>query len=218
MKAMLLAAGRGERMRPLSDQIPKPLLKIKGQPLIVHHLLRLKENGIQDVVINLHHLGHLIEATLGNGKNYGVNITYSRENPILDTGGGILNALPLLGQQPFLLISSDIWTDYAYKKLLKNPLQGLAHLVMVKNPDFKPEGDFYLKNDLLHTQGTDARLTYANIGIYHPDLFKLPSSPKIFPLSQVLIPAIQNQQISAELFNGQWQNIGTVEQYNHLNN
>jgi N-acetyl-alpha-D-muramate 1-phosphate uridylyltransferase len=214
MKAMILAAGEGSRMRPLTHSTPKPLLPIQNTPLIVHHIRHLAQAGIVDIVINIFHLADKITQTLGDGNALGVNITYSDERPYgqrLDTAGGIRLALPLLGDTPFLLLSADIFTDFPYDKILKMPSPSHAHLVLVSNPDFHPKGDFDLDDQHRITQGPITPYTYANIGLFHPDLFaSLPIAP--LPLSKILTPHINNRHITGEPFQGQWDNIGTPKQ------
>src|SRR3569833_1031367 len=166
---MILAAGRGERMRPLTDVTPKPLLRVGGTTLIEHHLLRLARAGLNDVVVNTGHLGEQIEASLGDGARYGVRIEYSRErDAFLDTGGGIFNALPLLGEAPFLVVNGDIYTDYPYAGLTTAPV-GLAHLILVPNPPQHARGDFVLQQGRVSSEGED-RLTFCGIGVYRPQL------------------------------------------------
>jgi MurNAc alpha-1-phosphate uridylyltransferase len=214
MKAMILAAGRGARMGALSERTPKPLLPVAGKPLIAHHLTTLAQANIHEVVINVSHLGHLIQETLGDGGNYGVHIHYSVEPQALETGGGIYQALPLLGNDPFIIISGDIWTDYPWQTLPEK-LTGLAHLIMVTNPDFHPRGDFFLDKDgKLHTNGSPT-LTYASMGIFHPDLFKH-CRPGIFRLIDVLLPAIARGEITGEQYTGDWVNVGTEQQWRDL--
>lgn len=208
MKAMILAAGRGERLRPLTDTIPKPLLNVHGQPLIAYHLQALAKIGARDVVINTAYLAEKIQQTLGDGSAYGLQIHYSYEPQVLETGGGILKALPLLGPEPFLVINGDVWTDYPLANLIQ-PLQGLAHLVLVPNPLHNQQGDYSLVQGLVSLQG-DTKYTFAGIGIYHPDLFA--NSPgEIFRLPNVLEPAITKEQVSGELYTGIWTDVGTVE-------
>jgi len=213
MKAMILAAGRGARLRPLTDQTPKPLLMVGDKPLIAYHLIKLASIGIKEVVINISYLAEQIKNALGNGSQYGVNIHYSYEPEVLETGGGIYHALPLLGPQPFLVLSADIWTDYPLEKLPKQ-IDKLAHLVLVPNPDFHPTGDFTCENNLLGLDGAN-KYTFGNIGIYHPDLFAQ-CKPGYFRLGNLLIEYIKKQQVTGEVYYGEWYNIGTVEQLNIL--
>lgn len=212
MKAMILAAGRGERMRPLSDHIPKPLLPVNGKPLIAHHLRALAAANIQDVIINVSHLAHLFQESLGDGTEYGVRIHYSIEPTALETGGGICKVLPLLGDEPFIAVSGDIWTDYPYSQL-PSRLTQLAHLVLVDNP-FHPDGDFMLQDGILHNNGSP-KYAFASIGIYHPDLFKA-HQPGTFPLVDVLRPAIDQGKITGEIYQGDWLNVSTPEQWQKL--
>jgi MurNAc alpha-1-phosphate uridylyltransferase len=208
MKAMILAAGRGTRLRPLTDDTPKPLLKIDSFSLIEHLLFNLGRHEFNEVIVNVAHLGDQIVSTLGEGKRYGVKITYSYEPPGgLETGGGILKAMPLLAPDPFLVVSGDIWTDYPFGTLKEKPLEGLAHLVMVNN--YAGEGDFCLSDNLLHPhQGN--KLTFGNIGVYHPELFA-DYPPGFLKLGAILREAIQHQKVTAEHFEGQWENVGTME-------
>lgn len=215
MKAMILAAGRGTRMGELSRELPKPLLPVAGKPLIAHTLTALAKANIREIVINISYLGEIIQETLGDGKKYGVNIQYSVEPTALETGGGIYQALPLLGRGPFIVVSGDIWTDYPWQQL-PTRLSHLAHLVMVDNPSFHSEGDFFLtKDNKIHLEGSP-KLTYASMGVLHPDLFKH-CQPGIFRLTDVLLPAISQGEISGEHFNGDWMNVGTPEEWECLN-
>jgi MurNAc alpha-1-phosphate uridylyltransferase len=209
MKAMLLAAGRGERMRPLTDTLPKPLLDVAGKALIEHHLAALQRAGIREVVINHAWLGEQIEARLGTGARYGLHIAYSPERPAaLETAGGIVQALPLLGAAPFLVINADIWTDYPLQNLPQQ-LEGLAHLVMVDNPPHHPGGDFRLAGERLRAEG-EPRLTFSGIGVYHPDLFA-GLEPGVRPLAPLLQAAMQADQVSGEHYRGRWVDVGTPE-------
>lgn len=212
---MILAAGRGERMRPLTDHTPKPLLPVAGRALIDYHLEALARAGLREVVINHAHLGVQIEAALGNGSRHGLRISYSAEpEGALETGGGILQALSKLGPDPFLVINGDIWTDYDYARLPQR-LDGLAHLVLVDNPPQHPDGDFHLHPDgrLRETGGT--RLTFSGIGVYHPDLFT-GCEPGRFPLAPLLRRAIAQGQVSGEHFTGRWVDVGTPERLREL--
>lgn len=206
MRAMILAAGRGERMGSLTQHCPKPLLKVAGYHLIEYMITALVKADVECIVMNVSYLGAQIEAILGDGKKYGTRILYSYEKERLETGGGIFQALPLLGGQPFIVVSGDVISDYPLS-LLPATLQGLAHLVMVNNPSFHPQGDFHLKENLLYREA-NPKLTFANIGVYHPDLF-LSCQPGRFPLSQLLRSAMKKQQITGEHYQGIWHNIGT---------
>ncbi|MGH8148444.1 MAG: N-acetylmuramate alpha-1-phosphate uridylyltransferase MurU [Steroidobacteraceae bacterium] len=210
MKAMVLAAGRGERMRPLSDMIPKPLLRAGGQPLVGHLLAGLARAGIRDVVMNLSWLGSQLRAALGTGAAYGVRIAYSDEGPVaLETGGGILKALSLLGSDPFVAVSGDIWTDFEFGGL-RLEAGADAQLVLVPNPPHHPRGDFGLEEGSVVERET-LRLTYANIGLYRPEMFAR-CGPGRFPLVQVLKPAIDAGRVHGQVHGGGWVNVGTPEQ------
>lgn len=213
MKAMILAAGRGERMRPLTDTTPKPLLKVDKLCLIEHHILNLKKAGITDLVINTAWLAEKIHKKLGNGSNYGVSITYSDEGEALETGGGIKKALPLLGESSFLVVNGDVWCDYDYKNLPNLKKECLAHLILVDNPQQHPEGDFSIKKGLLSNNDNEKK-TYSGIGIYSPKLFT--QKEERFPLGPLLRSAADNNLISAENYTGYWLDIGTPERLQKL--
>lgn len=210
MKAMILAAGRGKRLRPFTDEIPKPLLKIGQFSLIEHLILHLRQQGFHEIVVNVAYLKEKIVNALGTGEKYGVTIHYSPEQQEgLGTGGGILNAMPLLGDSPFLVVSADIWTNYPFSCLRDKPLDSLAHLIMVDNFAESKDGDFCLINGRLHaSQGT--RLTYASMGVYHPEFFS-DCSPGFFKLGPLLHKAVGDNQITGEYFQGDWENVGTPE-------
>jgi MurNAc alpha-1-phosphate uridylyltransferase len=209
--ALILAAGRGERMRPLTDHTPKPLLVAGGKPLIVWHLEKLAAAGIRYVVINTSHLADRFEPLLGSGDRWGVRIRYSYEGPEpLETGGGMLRALPFLGPEPFVALSADIHTDYDYALLPAEP-KGLVHLVMVPNPDWHPGGDFFLDGDRLNDQGAGERLTFGNIGVYRRALVES-HPPGCFKLGPLYRQAMAAGQASGERFHGRWTNIGTPAQ------
>ena len=217
MKAMILAAGRGERLRPLTDTTPKPLLQVGQHRLIEYHLLALKDAGIIDIVINLAWLGDQIESHLGDGSDYGVRISYSYETgQALETGGGIFKALPLLsgaGNEPFIVTNADVWTDYDYARLPRQ-LTGMAHLVMVDNPSQHPDGDFSFNEGVLHSRG-DECLTFSGIGVYSPRLFA-DTNENIFPLAPLLRSAMDLGQVSGEHHHGRWFDIGTAERMHAL--
>jgi MurNAc alpha-1-phosphate uridylyltransferase len=213
MKAMILAAGRGERMRPLTDNTPKPLLEAGGKRLIEYHLQGLAQAGFRDIVINHAHLGEQIEQALGDGSRYGVRIRYSAEERALETGGGIFRALPLLGESPFLVINGDIWCDYPLQRLrVCRPER--AHLVLVDNPPQHPGGDFVLERGKVH-DGKGARLTFSGIGVYHPRLFA-GCEPGAFPLAPLLRRAMGEDAVSGEHYRGRWFDIGTPERLRQL--
>jgi MurNAc alpha-1-phosphate uridylyltransferase len=212
MKAMILAAGRGERMRPLTDTVPKPLLEVQGKPLIVHHLEALSRAGFIGIVINLSWLGNQIRDFLGNGSDFNLAIEYSDEPEALETAGGILEALPLLGER-FITINADIFTDYDFARLQQ--LDSMAHLVLVENPQHNPGGDFSLTDSML---GNDAspRYTFSGIAQYRSDFFEglAPGKQALAPLLRV---AATQQQVTGELFRGSWTDIGTLERLQVLN-
>ena len=214
MKAMILAAGRGERMRPLTDQTPKPLLSVGGKPLIVWHLERLAKAGFKEVVINHAHLGAQIEQALGDGKSWDLKIQYSPEKNALETAGGIANALPLLGSVPFLVVNGDTFTDIDFASL-KLPLNHLVHLVLVDNPAQHPQGDFAIENGLLKNDGV-VKLTFSGVGIYHPDLFASLVPGESAKLAPLLRQAITQSLASAEHYQGVWHDIGTPERLSSL--
>ncbi|GAC1453133.1 MAG: nucleotidyltransferase family protein [Steroidobacteraceae bacterium] len=206
---MLLSAGRGERLRPITDTVPKPLVAVAGRPLIAWHLAALARAGVRDVVVNLSWLGELVRAALGDGRDFGVRIRYSEEGPIpLETGGGILRALPLLGAEPFLVVSADIWTDIDFGRVRLEP-DAHAHLVLIHNPPHHPRGDFGLQGDLVVDHDGE-RLTYANVGIYRPEFFAGCAAGR-FPLLQPLQRAIAARRVRGEVHSGQWYDVGTAE-------
>jgi MurNAc alpha-1-phosphate uridylyltransferase len=212
---MILAAGRGERMRPLTDHTPKPLLCAGGKPLIVHHIERLADAGFRQLVVNHAHLGGQIEQALGNGAQWGVSIRYSAEEHALETGGGIYRALPMLGEAPFLVVNGDVWTDLDFARFSRFRLTGLAHLLLVDNPCHNPNGDFGLSGQQVQCSGGNLRLTFSGIGLYHPDLFHGCQSGS-FPLAPLLRKAMAKEQVSGEHFTGCWMDIGTPERLDAL--
>ncbi len=210
---MILAAGRGERLRPLTDLTPKPLIPIAGAPLIVHQVRALEHAGVHDIVVNLHHLGESIAATLGTGEDYGVRITYSREKILLETGGGIVRALSALGEAPFLVLAGDIWTDYPLTQLCRPLADDLAHLVLVPTPAHRA-GDFDLAGDRVTRDG-ERPYTYAGISLIDPQMFDAaPDGP--FPLRDLLFAAANSGRLGGELWHGQWTDIGTPAQLEAL--
>lgn len=214
MKVMILAAGKGERMRPLTEHTPKPLLSVGGQTLIEYHLQALKAAGLVDIVINLSWLGEQIVQRLGDGARFGVSIQYSQEGAIpLETAGGIIEALPLLGDAPFVVVNADIWTDYPFAQLPDSPTS-LAHLVLVNNPSHHPQGDFALNDNRLANSG-EQKLTYSGIGVYQPRLFS-GLSCGVRPLAPLLRHAIDSSQVSGEQYRGQWWDIGTPARLREL--
>ena len=211
MKAMLLAAGRGERLRPLTDALPKALVQAGGKPLIVWHLERLAAAGCREAVINVSHLGEQIASALGDGARWGLRIAYSREAEALETAGGIALALPLLGEAPFLLVNADIWCDYDFSKLRNFALGArLSHLVLVPNPPHRPEGDFTLQAGAVGN-GAAPRYTYTGIAVMSPALVAgVPRGAKA-PLAPLLRAAAGKGLLSGELHEGAWHDVGTLE-------
>jgi len=217
MRALILAAGRGERMGELTRATPKPLLRVKGRYLIEYAIDNVKRAGIHDIVINVFYQAQQIKEVLGNGAHYGVNIIYSEENERLEVGGGIVQALPLLGSEPFIIVSSDVVSQYSLSCLPREP-QGLAHLVMVKNPAFHPHGDFGLRDGIVDLKAVPT-LTFASMGVYRPELF-MNREPGFLRWSDIMLPAIKNDQVTGELYDGLWFNVGTptdLEAINTLN-
>jgi N-acetyl-alpha-D-muramate 1-phosphate uridylyltransferase len=220
MRAMILAAGLGKRMQPLTANLPKPLLKVGTKSLIEHQIERLVAAGVTGIVINHFYLGSMIEELLGDGSRYGVPISYSREPILLETAGGIIKSLPKLKDDSFIVVNADIWTDFDFSSL--QPLDGehkLAHLVLVDNAEHNPQGDFYIdaggnvhENEL----STDARLTFSGISVLHKDLFKgLPIQPRsVVPLLQQAMTA---DKVSGEVHTGVWIDVGTPERLQELN-
>jgi MurNAc alpha-1-phosphate uridylyltransferase len=215
MKVMLLAAGRGERMRPLTDQRPKPLLEVAGKPLVVWHLERLARAGFNDIVINVSWLGEQIVEALGDGSRYGVHIAWSREPwPALETGGGLVNALPLLGGAPFLLVNSDVYTDIDFASLRIAP-DDLAQLVLVPNPAHHVQGDFWLNAQGRISHEGGERLTYSGISLLRPELFA-GAEPGRFPLLPWLLRALEAGRLGGQKHAGRWLDIGTPERLREL--
>jgi MurNAc alpha-1-phosphate uridylyltransferase len=213
-RALIFAAGRGERMRPLTDATPKPLLEVGGKLLIVWHLERLAAAGVREVVINTSHLAEHFPLALGDGSNWGLRIHYSYEGPEpLETGGGMLRALPLLGDVPFIAVNGDIWTDFDFSTLPQNPLVP-AHLVMVDNPPQHPLGDFVLRDGHLHDE-TAPRLTFAGIGVYRPELLAA-HAPGKFSTVPILRAAMREGRVTGEYHLGTWSDIGTPQRLGEL--
>jgi len=215
VKVLILAAGRGERMRPLTDHTPKPLLRAGGKSLIQHLIDDLARAGLGDLVLNYAHLGEQLVAALGDGRAYGVNIAYSQESDgALETGGGILRALPLLDSDPFAVVNADIWTDYPFERLPQR-LEALAHLVLVDNPAHHPQGDFALdKGRVLAPNAAavhgSAPLTFSGIGVYRHALFE-DCVPGRFPLAPLLRSAMDQGEVTGEHYVGRWWDVGTPE-------
>ncbi|MBN4059863.1 nucleotidyltransferase family protein [Gammaproteobacteria bacterium AH-315-E17] len=221
MKVMILAAGKGERMRPLTEKVPKPLLPVGGKPLIEYLIESLNQAGFTDLVINHAWLGEQIEAALGDGSCFGSKIVYSAEGEPLNTAGGIIKALPLLGDSPFVLVNGDIWTDYSFSALKAySNMEQLAHLVMVANPLQHPKGDYVLgSNGYLalsdRLQSIQESLTYSGIAVLHPKLFENIAVEKL-PLATLYASAIKQKRVSAEYYEGEWSDIGTLDRLKEL--
>lgn len=230
MKAMIFAAGRGERMRPLTDSCPKPLLKVRGRPLIVWHILNLVRAGINDIVINHAHLGSMIEEALGNGEQFGAHITYSAEGTALETAGGIAKARHLLGDEPFLALAADIYCphfDFEQTKsvLEDNDVWGNPHpadrrdvawLYLVKNPAHNPKGDFALNSFSIANEG-EPRYTFSGIGVYRPSMFDSITAGEPAKLATLLREYAARGQVGGELYRGDWTDVGTPERLDELN-
>lgn len=214
MHALIFAAGRGERMRPLTDATPKPLLQAGARRLIEWHLQALARAGVREVVINTSHLAGQFPSTLGDGRRWDLRIRYSYEGPEpLETGGGMLRALPLLGDAPFIAVNGDIFTDFDFSALPQTP-HGLAHLIVVDNPPQHPQGDFVLRDGLLHDE-PEPRLTFAGIGVYRPELLA-GQAPGKFGIVPVLRAAMRTSKVSGEHYRGAWTDVGTPQRLAEL--
>ena len=219
MKAMILAAGRGERMRPLTDTQPKPLLKVAGKSLIEYHIEALVKVGVTELVINHAWLGEMIEAQLGDGSRYGAEIIYSKEDQALETAGGIIKALDLLGEEPFIVVNGDIFTDYFFVNQAGLLGDAMAHLILVPNPEHHAQGDFYCQDHLLSDQegsNKGQRFTFSGIAYYKPEFFKNIAAGKQ-ALAPLLRSAMSKQQVSGEVYGGFWCDIGTPERLAEIN-
>lgn len=215
MRAMILAAGRGERLRPMTDKVPKPLIEVKGQSLITRHLAALANAGFREIVINLSHLGEQIEDAIGDGSRFGLNIEYSWEpEGALETGGGIFQALDKLGPAPFALINGDIVTDYPLKRLRAVKCDW-AHLVLVPNPEHNPQGDFALEGARIRNTG-DVMGTFSGIAVYHPRLFAACNAGR-FSVVPMLRSASDEHLVTGEWHHGLWSDVGTPERLQALN-
>lgn len=218
---MILAAGRGERLRPLTDSVPKPLICVAERPLIIYHIERLVEMGIRDIVINHAWLGHKLVEALGDGRRFGASIQYSAELCALETGGGIKQALPLLGEEPFFVINGDVFIDelpdFRYLDLNALLKDTLAHLWLVDNPSQHPQGDFSLKNGLVYNTcfADEVTLTFSGMGIYHPSLFD-GAPDTVFSLGPLLRNKMEFGLVSGEYFAGFWCDVGTIERLEQL--
>lgn len=226
MKVMILAAGRGQRMSPLTDHCPKPLLTLCGKPLIVHHIEKLVSAGFRDIVINHAYLGHMIEEALGDGSQFGCHINYSAEKTALETAGGVANALPLLGESPFLLINGDVWTDWDYREgwqqlLLQQQISQQqdsgedGFLWLVPNPEHNPDGDFSLHDNRVGLSSDGDACTFSGISILSPRLFRqLPSD--VMPLAPILRNAINRQSLRGQVLKAAWVDVGTPQRLKSL--
>jgi len=220
--AMVLAAGRGERLRPLTDRTPKPLLEVGGESLIERHIAKLAAAGFSRVIVNHAHLGNQIEAALGDGARWGVRIHFSAEHEALETAGGIANALTLIGANVFAVVNSDVYSDYDYTGLsaataqLANDSNQIAHLVLVDNPAHHPDGDFALENGGVMDSAND-RLTFSGLAAYHRDLFASIAPGEKKPLAPLLQEHIRAGHVSGEHFTGRWADVGTPERLATIN-
>lgn len=216
MKVMLLAAGRGERLRPLTDEVPKALVEAGGKPLIAWHLQRLARAGFRDAVINVSHLGGRIEERLGDGARHGLRIAYSRERERLETAGGIANALSLLGREPFLLVNADVYCECDFARLRGVALgERLAHLVLVPNPAHRSGGDFSLREGVIGNDGAP-RYTYSGVAVMDPALLAPVKAGEKAPLAPLLRDAAARGRLGGELYEGLWQDVGTIERLAEL--
>lgn len=217
MRAMILAAGRGDRMRPLTDKTPKPMLKVNGKPLIQYHVENLVQSGIVDIVINHAVFGDQIENYLGNGKTLGARIVYSAEgNEPLETAGGIINVLTLLGDVPFITVNADIWTDFPFQQLIESSKGSLSHIILVDNPEHNPAGDFSLQGNKVLNKGK-SMLTFSGISVFKPEFFKDCSAGSA-SLTPILRQAVSQGRVTASHYQGWWQDIGTPERLSSLRN
>jgi MurNAc alpha-1-phosphate uridylyltransferase len=223
MKAMILAAGRGERMRPLTDTTPKPLLAMRGKPLIQWTIEALARAGLSDIVINHAHLGHMVEEALGDGSRFGVRIRYSPEGTALETAGGIVHAMDLLGPAPFVVVNGDVLSDFNFSNLTARELgKDLAHLVLVPNPPHHPQGDFSVRGSRIVSSGAPGsdqtpKWTFSGIGLYSPALFSGIADGVKAPLAPLLFAAAEAGRLGGELYSGAWHDVGTPERYAELN-
>lgn len=227
---MIFAAGRGERMRPLTDSCPKPLLKVRGRPLIVWHILNLVRAGINDIVVNHAHLGHMIEEALGDGSQFGARLSYSPEGTALETAGGVALARPLLGDEPFVALAADIYCPHFDFEQVKNVLEDndvwgnphpldrrdVAWLYLVKNPAHNPKGDFALHSFAIANEG-EPRYTFSGIGVYRPSMFDAIAAGETAKLTPLLREYAARGQVGGELYRGEWTDVGTPERLEQLN-
>lgn len=216
MRAMILAAGRGERLRPLTDEVPKSLVEVRGQTLLERHLEHVRDAGITNVVINLGWLGHMIEECVGTGERFGLDVAYSDETGnVLETGGGIHKALPLLGDEPFLVINADIYTDMPVPDISLDE-NHVGHLVLVPTPGYRPHGDFDLEGGLVRT-GAEPRYTFGGIAVYRPEFFDNCKAGR-FSLAPMMFEAADAGRMAGSVYEGEWADVGTPERLAALNN
>lgn len=214
--AMILAAGRGERMRPLTDSLPKPLISVAGKPLIQYHIERLATAGIKNIVINHAWLGDKIEESLGDGSQFHVNIQYSAEGEALETAGGIVKALPLLGNEHFLVLNGDVYCDVNLWRFCSEPMKHMARLLLVNNPEHNPDGDFSKSDGVLSEKKTDLQsFTFSGIAIYHPEFFAGLKAEKA-PLAPLIRQHMSTKSIQAQVYSGHWSDVGTPERLKQL--
>ena len=215
---MILAAGLGSRLRPLTNTTPKPLIEVRGKPLIVWHIENLARNGFKEIVINIEHLGHLIPKALGDGSTWGVKLYYSDEQKegALESAGGIKKALSLLGDEDFLVVNADIFCEYEYDSSFSLAQERLAHLILVENPPHNPTGDFALDGDLA-SNAKEQRYTFSGIGYYSPKLFNSLKENQKAPLAPLLREAIERKKIGVSLYDGLWHDIGTLQRLDEIN-
>jgi len=216
MKAMILAAGRGERLRPLTDTVPKPLIKVAGKSLIEYHLTNLARAGINEIIINTAWLAEKIHQELGDGSKYNVTIQYSDEGEALETAGGIIKALPLLGNEPFLVVNGDIWCDYDFTDMSELKSDKQAYLILVANPEHNHSGDFALQDGLIKNTAR-TMYTFSGIGIYSADFFSGQKSGPL-PLTPIIRKKCEKNLVSGQLHTGAWTDVGTIERLNILEN
>jgi MurNAc alpha-1-phosphate uridylyltransferase len=231
VKAMILAAGRGERMRPLTDKVPKPLLVVGDKPLIVYHLEKLSSFGVTDLVINVAYLGDNIQQALGDGETWGLSIHYSEEPYPLETGGALYKALPLLGDEPFILVNGDVWSDMDFSDITQIPLNAdtfssaitkkgppVGHLIFVANPTHNPQGDFALDNTIVTLKSSRSlSYTFSGMALIHPDMIRCyPDKREAFPLKEVFLYCIAQQQLTGSIHGGGWCDVGTPERLQAL--
>ena len=215
MKAFILAAGLGTRLKDLTKDLPKPLLKVRGKSLIEWNILKLKRAGFEHIIINTHYLGDLIEDHVGNGEKFNLKISYSREEEILGTGGALIKAKDLIGRETFLILSGDLWTDYPFSRLINYDLKKKAHLILLKKGKEK-EADMNLKNDYIFVDKNSKELTYSGIGLINPKIYEGIKIDKLKLWKDLLLPLVSKQEISGEVYNGLALNINLKKDLEEL--